>query len=157
MGLEIERKFLIEELPLEKLCAEKSQNLIQGYLFLEENQEIRLRKKGEQYFLTQKTGNGLVREENEEEISIQVFSMLWPYTEGKRVEKQRFHFEYMTHECEIDVYSGDLADLMVMEVEFENEEAAANFSPPPFCMRDITSDKRFKNACLAKLGKPVSL
>lgn len=152
--MEIERKFLISELPFEELQGAKPTNLMQGYLVLGENSELRIRKASTRHFLTSKSGSGLVREENEEEISKQAFDIMWPFTENRRVEKLRFTFAYQGYQCEIDIYSGSLADLMVLEVEFSSEEDARAFTPPTFCSREITSDQRFKNATLAKLGVP---
>lgn len=154
MSVEIERKFLINEVPFEELQSAHSLNIMQGYVVLGEDSELRIRKKGNHYSITRKRGSGLVREESEEVINKDVFNIMWPFTEGRRVEKLRFTFNYKDHQCEIDIYSGELADLMVMEVEFDSEEDANAFVPPAFCTKEITEDKRFKNAILAKLGKP---
>lgn len=154
MSKEIERKFLIQELPFEEMQTAKPHRIIQGYLFLEDKKELRVRKLGQQFYLTQKIGNGLVREENEEEISENCFNMMWPFTEGKRLEKLRFSLLLNEHMCEIDVYSGDLSDLMVLEVEFASEIKARSFEAPEFCVKEITEDKRYKNANLALWGKP---
>ncbi|SMF01413.1 CYTH domain-containing protein [Alteromonadaceae bacterium Bs31] len=154
MNKEIERKYLIKELPFEEMQKAKPRRIIQGYLFLEDNRELRIRKFGQQFFLTQKIGSGLVRDETEEEISEHIFNMMWPFTKGKRLEKLRFTLTLNGHVCEIDVYSGKLANLMVLEVEFSSEEAANNFVAPKFCLKEITEDKRFKNATLAQRGKP---
>ena len=152
---EIERKFLIQDIPFEELQLAKPSSLMQGYLQLGEGKELRIRQSANHYYITAKYGSGLVRKEIEEEISQAVFNLLWPFTEGKRVEKLRFTFSYHNHHCDIDIYSGELTDLMVMEVEFPTENQAASFTPPAFCVKEITDDSRFKNASLAVYGKPA--
>eukprot|EP01026_Neomeris_dumetosa_P018831 TRINITY_DN17436_c0_g1_i2.p4 TRINITY_DN17436_c0_g1~~TRINITY_DN17436_c0_g1_i2.p4 ORF type:complete len:158 (+),score=16.17 TRINITY_DN17436_c0_g1_i2:643-1116(+) len=154
MAHEIERKFLLDDIPFHELQNARKLNIMQGYLMLDEKSELRVRKIGNKYCITRKSGSGMVREESEQEINEGLFNFLWPLTEGKRVEKLRFAFEYDHHICELDIYSGTLSDLMVMEVEFDSEEDAKGFHPPPFVKREITEDQRYKNAILARFGKP---
>ena len=76
---EIERKFLVEEMPR----AESGQTEIeQGYLALGEDSEVRLRRAGDELFLTAKSGSGEVREEVEVTIEPRAFESLWPLTAG---------------------------------------------------------------------------
>ncbi len=154
MAQEIERKFLLHDIPFHELQSAKKLDIMQGYLFLNERSELRVRKSGNKYCITHKRGSGLVREESEQEINEGLFNFLWPLTEGQRVEKLRFEFNYNQHECELDIYAGSLTDLMVMEVEFDSEEDAKRFHPPSFVKREITEDRRYKNSVLAKFGKP---
>ena len=59
---EIERKFLVDEMPR----AESGKTEIeQGYLAIDENAEVRLRRAGDELLLTAKVGHGEVREEVE--------------------------------------------------------------------------------------------
>jgi len=154
MAKEIERKFLLNDLPFEELQAAKPHRILQGYLFLEEERELRVRRFGNRFYITQKSGSGLVREENEQEIEESLFDIVWPFTEGKRLEKLRFSLTQEGYHCVVDVYNGNLTDLMVMEVEFETEAQARSYTPPTYVVREITEDKRFKNASLALFGKP---
>ena len=63
---EIERKFLVDEMPR----AESGRTEIeQGYLAIDEGAEVRLRRAGDELFLTAKSGHGEVREEVEVTIS----------------------------------------------------------------------------------------
>ncbi|MCZ6527527.1 MAG: adenylate cyclase, partial [Candidatus Dadabacteria bacterium] len=69
MSQEIERKFLVKELPAD-LENYSHSAIIQGYLIVTDNDiEVRLRKKGDKYFETVKAGSGLVRKESEKEIT----------------------------------------------------------------------------------------
>ena len=72
--MEIERKFIfdggidIEDLPCEKIC--------QGYISLDP--EVRLRKKGERFYRTEKSKGDMVREEREKEISKEEYDLQIP-------------------------------------------------------------------------------
>ena len=151
---EIERKFLVPSFPCDELATLTPERLFQGYLSLSETSELRLRKRDDAFYLTRKQGSGLEREETEEPISEAVFSLLWPLTKGQRVEKRRYVFTIQQYRYELDIYEGKLTGLTVLEVEFESRDAARLFTPPHYCSQEVTEDKRFKNACLATLGKP---
>jgi CYTH domain-containing protein len=56
MALEIERKFLIKNIPFD-ITKFPHREIMQGYFLNSENKEIRLRKKGSNYFKTRKSGS----------------------------------------------------------------------------------------------------
>lgn len=155
MSQEIERKFLVTDLP--DVSTLNAATLSQGYITApDDSAEVRLRRKGAQYFITIKSKGDLSRAEYEVEVSDTHFSTLWPATEGRRVEKTRYTG---TLPCdtkfELDVFSGSLASLVLVEVEFDSLEAAHSFSPPSWFGADVTKDARFKNSSLA-LAAPVA-
>ncbi len=150
---EIERKFLIQKSP-DGLVNCPSVEIRQGYLMVDETQEIRLRDKGGRYFLTVKQGIGLSRSEVEVELEERQFETLWPLTEGKRVEKTRHLVEYEGVTIELDVFQGALSGLCMAEVEFPSDEEALAFSPPDWFGEEVTDDERFKNKSLALHGRP---
>ncbi|ASJ76361.1 CYTH domain-containing protein [Granulosicoccus antarcticus] len=154
MAIEIERKFLVEELPVIELQNAVLEEIQQGYLIREADREVRIRRKGELFFLTEKKGAGLSREEHEISINEQMFDALWPLSKGMRLEKARSTFMLDGYQLELDVYHGELKPLMVLETEFTSEEEALAWSPPEFAGLEVTGDKRYKNAQLAKTGKP---
>ncbi|HJZ38637.1 MAG TPA: CYTH domain-containing protein, partial [Solirubrobacterales bacterium] len=85
---EIERKFLVTEMPR----AESGSTAIeQGYLALDQDTEVRLRRAGDELFLTAKGGHGEVREEVEVSIDPKPFEALWRLTAGRRVRKVRHY------------------------------------------------------------------
>ena len=145
MAQEIERNFLLTELPAATGSAPATA-LEQGYLALEEGgPEVRLRRSGDQYWLTVKKGNGLARQEFETTISCEQFHALWPATEGRRLRKERYLLPYEGLQVEVDVYSEPLGGLMVAEVEFPSLAMAAAFRPPPWMGREITHLSFLKN------------
>jgi len=154
MSKEIERKFLVSELP--DLNEAKKAVVRQGYLTApEDSTELRLRQKNDSFFLTLKGSGGLVRVEREAEISEQQFETFWPETEGRRVEKERFTGRLPGGlSFELDVFRGDLSPLRLVEVEFASETDAHEFVPPEWFGVDVTEDKRYKNKNMAINGIP---
>ncbi len=157
---EIERKFLIKELP-EDLEKYPHEDILQGYLIItKDRDEKRLRKKGNKYFLTEKSGKGRTRTEEETEIDKEKFDSLWEGTEGQRVEKTRYEIPYgeETEETEgtieLDVFRGELAGHLSAEIEFKDEKASDNFVIPKWFGKEVTEDERYKNQNLALHGIP---
>ena len=149
MNREIERKFLVRQLP-DDLTSYPSNEISQGYLVsLDDGLQVRLRKSGERCTLTFKRGTGNVREEREVELTASQFDALWPATEGKRLVKTRYEIPFGQHTVEIDVYHERHEGLIVAEVEFDEEEAAKNFRPPDWLGDDVTGDPRYSNQLLA--------
>jgi adenylate cyclase len=127
----------------------------QGYLPVElEDVELRVRRKGDEHVVTVKRGHGERRGEHEEEISPDAFDALWPLTEGRRIEKVRHQVEHGGLVIEVDVYAGELAGLVVAEIEFGSEQDAERFEPPGWLGRELTGDERYSNAALAERGLP---
>lgn len=151
---EIERKYLVQQMPSD-ISNWPSSKVIQGYIMIAENgNEVRLRHKGDKYYLTVKTGKGMVRSEYETEISNSQFEDLWPSTEGRRIEKVRYKIPYEGKIAELDEYAGNLTGLMTVEVEFKPEEDSQKFLPPDWFGKEITDDSRYKNQNLALNGLP---
>lgn len=154
MSSEIERKFLLGELP-SWLADRAGERISQGYLTNGEGAEIRLRRAGERTLLTVKTGAGEVREEVEVELDEGLFDSLWPLTEGRRVEKTRLRAPLTGGlEAEVDVYGGGLAGLVVAEVEFDSVGRCREFAPPSWMGTEVSGDPRYANRALASAGAP---
>ncbi len=152
-GVEIERKFLVDRLP-DGLDDHPSAEIEQGYLAITNEVEVRVRRYGEQAFLTVKSGGDEVRIEEEIEIDARRFVALWPLTDNRRIQKRRYRIPDGDLTIELDVYHGRLSGLRVAEVEFDSSEAAAGFRPPEWLGRDVTGDPRYKNRRLATAGLP---
>ncbi|HWS48875.1 MAG TPA: hypothetical protein VN174_02420 [Candidatus Methanoperedens sp.] len=152
--MEIERKFLVAQLPLD-LNKYPYKKIVQGYLAIsEDGTEVRIRQKGADFFETVKRGGGLTRAEYEIEIEHYQFDSLWPVTEGKRIEKTRYEIEHEGRVVELDIYLGNLSGLQVVEVEFSSEEESKRYNIPDWFGEEITDDKRYKNQSLALYGLP---
>jgi len=153
VATEIERKFIAEALPTNGVGSGMA--IRQGYVAEEGDAEVRVRITDSVATLTVKAGRGRSRTEVEVEIGTDEAEQLWTHTEGRRIEKVRHRVDVGAVTAEVDVYGGALEGLIVIEVEFESEEAADSFTPPPWFGRELTGDKRWSNASLARLGRPT--
>lgn len=52
--------------------------------------------------------------------------------------------------AEIDVFHGRLDGLILIEVEFPDEETALHFIPPTWFGREVTFDKAYHNSNLSR-------
>jgi len=60
---------------------------------------------------------------------------------GKKVRKTRYdYYENWVH-YEIDVFRDDLAGLILVDVEFNSLEDKKNFTPPEWCLVEVTQEK----------------
>jgi adenylate cyclase len=154
-GVEIERKFLVAELPAD-LAQHPGERIEQGYLAIApDGVEVRVRRRAGQATLTVKSGPGQVRTEEEMAIDERRFDALWRLTEGRRVSKTRH--EIPLHDgavAELDVYDGELDGLLTVEIEFGSLEASERFAPPSWVGRELTGDARYANQSLALEGRP---
>ena len=154
-GVELERKFLVTAPPA-GLDRAAGSHISQGYLVIgQDGSEVRVRRRGDRTVLTVKQGSGLVRREEEIEISRADFDRLWPLTEGSRIEKRRQEIALDGGlVLELDVYKGALLGLLVAEVEFPSLAAAERFVAPDWLGTDVTGDDAYKNRRLATDGLP---
>lgn len=149
MGSEIERKFLCE--PPAAVLDGAGTPIWQGYLTIGAAAETRLRRAGERFWLTTKRGEGLVRGEWEVELTNQQFEVMWPATDGLRLNKVRYDVPLDAGECIVDVYEGRLAGLRVAEVEFDDVAAAEAFQPLDWFGAEVTGVAQYANRRLATL------
>jgi adenylate cyclase len=153
MPQEIERRWLVNTT---HPVADVDQLVRQGYLAVEpDGAEVRLREKEGAFFITVKSGAGLVRQEFESAITAEVFHALWPATGTRRLEKRRHTLTHAGRTIEVDVFLGGLAPLVLAEVEFPDEEGARAFQPPSWCGREVTTEPGYRNKALAVHGLPV--
>ena len=151
--MEIERKFLVAQPPA-GLDGDPGDPIDQGYLALDGETEVRIRRRAGRATLTVKHGSGLARAEEEIAIDAARFERLWPLTEGRRVEKVRHLVPGGGVTVELDVYAGDLAGLVVAEVEFASVADSDAWRPPPWLGHELTGDARYANRSLAVHGAP---
>ena len=153
---EIERKFVVDDPPPD-LERHPSSEIRQGYLAIDaDGTEVRVRSREGSAVLTVKQGAGRSRAEEELELEGERFDRLWPLTEGRRVEKRRYVVPAPGGlAIEVDVYAGQLAGLVVAEVEFADEQQADAFEPPAWFGAEVTDDPRYKNQTLAREGPPA--
>jgi adenylate cyclase len=156
-GVEIERKFLVAELPA-ALADHPGQRIDQGYLAIApDGVEVRVRRRAGQMTLTVKSGPGLLRTEEELELDGRRFDSLWALTDGRRVSKARHEIPLGNGlTAELDVYDGAHEGLQTVEIEFPSLETSEAFAPPPWVGAEVTGDARYANQSLALDGLPTA-
>ena len=157
-GFEIERKFLILMPEKERLLKESSRvlHLRQTYLLSPDNESARVRLMTEtgntSYIYTEKKKiSPIKRMETEYEISLMEYEKQLEKADPNRspIEKTRYCIPYCGHILEIDIFPF-WQDKAFLEIELSSEEEA--FSVPDWVViiKEVTEDKRYTNASLAK-------
>jgi CYTH domain-containing protein len=155
--LEIEKKFLIDinTIPINLEKADKYE-IIQTYINF--SPEVRIRKINEYYYSfalkLPKDTIGLARQEVEFNINYDEYQALFKKKEANSISKTRYQFEQNNRMVAVDIYNEELNGLAVAELEFDSKEDAEAFVPYDWFVKDVTSDKRYKNANLAQDGIP---
>jgi len=150
MALEIERKFLVGEIP-EETGAVRPALIRQGYLANGDSREVRIRQIDKRHVISAKSGIGLERAEYEVAITATQFEALWPISDGWRVSKSRYRLPVDEWVAELDVFSGILQGLKVVEVEFASVADSQRFLPPYWFGPEVTGDPLFSNLSLSRL------
>ena len=126
--MEIERKFIVKCIPAISLEKFNPTLIKQGYLY-KDPIEIRIRQKGDKYYLTSKSNGNLERKEVEFGISKENFDDLKNQFNINLLEKIRYEIPLTSKLIiELDVYHNDLKGLMIAEVEFDSLEEANKFN-----------------------------
>jgi len=157
---ETERKFLIEYPDIKKLEASldcRRVEIIQTYLRSNENEEVRVRQRGEDgnfvYFKTIKRQvNGIKRVEIEQRLTKDEYlSLLMDIDTSKRqIRKNRYCLMYENQYFEIDVYPF-WNDKAIMEIELRDEKQPVNFPKFIKVIKEVTDDPLYKNSALAQI------
>ena len=147
MAIEIERKFLIKEKPFS--IAKRSLKINQGYIINEKSKVIRVREKGDDYFLTIKGNNiGISRLEYDFPISKEdAKELIFHFCKTTLIEKTRHYIEHKGHTWEVDEFHGKNNGLIIAEIELESEDE--KFEIPDWVGEEVTQDDRYYNMNLA--------
>lgn len=156
-NMEIERKFLIRFPDVNILLESGTKNEItQIYLLNQHGGSERVRCRvvnGEPIYThtIKKHITNMSRVEIENEISFEEYEKLKLRADKDRniIYKTRYCFYYKEQCFEIDVYPF-WQDRAVMEIELESETQMVDFPPFIEIIREITDDKRYTNASIAK-------
>lgn len=149
--MEIERKFLIRDLP--SLENYKGKSVKQGYISTDP--VIRIREMDDLYTLSLKSIGHLVRQEFELDLTKEQFEDLWEKVGTTYVSKTRYFIPLdKNYVAELDIYHDNLEDLFTVEVEFDSTKEAESFQAPSWFGKDVTLDARYKNNHLAVYGMP---
>ena len=156
--LEIERRFLILRPSEEELRARCSHvyQMEQTYLLSQprETERVRRREEGERvtFFHTVKIDRtAATRVEREEEITAEEYEAYLAHRDPmtQTVSKTRYCLPEGAYIFEIDFYPF-WPRYAVMEIELPREDAPFRFPEGITVVRELTSDRRFSNAALAR-------
>ncbi|KOR28529.1 adenylate cyclase [Achromatium sp. WMS2] len=148
MGIEIERKFLVNDDSWRSGTAGLSYR--QGYLCTANGCSVRVRVTGKPgAWITIKSRiNATTRAEYEYPIPITDAEMMLQSLCGQHiVEKTRYLRNYADLLWEIDEFTGNNSGLILAEVELTHSEQP--ITPPPWVGKEVTTDKRYYNSYLA--------
>ena len=126
--MEIERKYLVLHLP-GPLESYPCRILEQGYL--NTSPVVRIRRDNDRYELTYKSAGLMSRQEYNLPLDDKSYEHLLTKIDGRLIKKKRYMIPLSSAlTAELDIFEGDLAPLMLVEVEFDTEDAANSFLPP---------------------------
>ncbi len=146
--MEIERKYLVKHIP-GSLKDYPCRMLEQGYL--NTAPVIRIRKDNDRYELTYKSKGLMVREEYNLPLTEEAYRHLLPKIDGRLISKRRYMVPLGEHlTAELDIFEGDLAPLILAEVEFPDEKSADAFTPPDWFGEDVTFSGEYHNSALSQ-------
>lgn len=146
--MEIERKYLISSLP-EQLDSYPCRTIEQGYL--NTDPVVRIRRDNDKYELTYKSKGLMARTEYNLPLNRKSYEHLLTKIDGRLIRKKRYMIPLSGRlTAELDIFEGELAPLVLVEVEFSSEEAANSFLPPKWFGEDVTFSGKYHNSQLSK-------
>jgi len=150
MGLEIERKFLVNG--NFKELAVKNFKIMQGFLSTVPERTVRVRIINEKGFLTIKgIGNksGISRFEWEKQINFNEAQSLMAICEPGIIDKTRFIIPLTNNLFfEVDEFYGENEGLIVAEIELQSEDQI--FEKPSWLGKEVTGNINYYNSSLIK-------
>ena len=148
MGLEIERKFLVNR----SLWQPPDSGILyrQGYIYTHNGNTVRMRIAGDRGYVTFKgKSQGMARSEFEYEIPLEdAREMLDTLCDRPLIEKIRYKLKIDNLIWEIDDFLGDNQGLLLAEVELNSENQEIIL--PHWIIEEVTQDSRYYNSNLAK-------
>lgn len=151
--MEIEKKFLVKELP-EDLDKLEKKEIEQAYLCT--SPVVRIRKSNERYILTYKSKmedvdiKARVNQEIEVPLSKEGYLHLREKADDNIIMKTRYLVPLPSgHTGELDIFHNQLDGLYFIEVEFADEEDAKNFVKPDWFGENVSEDERYTNSFLS--------
>ena len=157
--MEIERKFLLKELP--DLTDYTCHEIQQAYLCI--TPVVRIRRQDDTYYLTYKSGGMMAREEYNLPLNRTAYYHLLAKSDGNVITKRRYLIPLTDPRSktdgytfsselviELDVFSGKFQGVTLAEVEFSCVEDANEFLPPDWFSEDVTMNPLYHNSAMRK-------
>ncbi|MDN5285512.1 MAG: hypothetical protein JWR38_1786 [Mucilaginibacter sp.] len=148
MGIEIERKFLVDAIQWQQLSKPVGTNFKQGYIVNDATKTIRIRVTDQYACLTFKGETlGFTRSEYEYTIPIEDGIEMLDKFAGPIIQKTRYCINFENKLWEVDVFSGDNEGLIVAEIELEQENE--QFKLPHWVTQEVTGQEKYYNSNLS--------
>jgi CYTH domain-containing protein len=149
MGIEIERKFLVDHDKWNSLAKPAGKHYKQGYIFSDPTRTVRVRIADGHGYLTLKGGRQgkMSRSEFEYEIPVADADEMLKTLSQNGTEKIRYRIPAGKFTWEVDVFLGDNEGLIVAEIELGSEED--EFEKPDWLGEEVTDDHKYANSNLA--------
>jgi len=149
MGVENERKFLVNKDKWNLVSKPKKDFYRQGYLYSDSNKTIRVRQTNDKRYITIKGSViGLSRTEFEYEIPKAEAEELLNQFSVSELIKVRYKILFKNKVWAIDEFLGDNLGLIVAEIELISEQEQLEI--PDWVAKEVTDDNKYYNSCLAK-------
>ncbi|RKR83741.1 adenylate cyclase [Mucilaginibacter gracilis] len=148
MGVEIERKFLVDHAKWQTLQKPHGMVIKQGYLLTDPEKTIRIRIKDQLSYITIKgKTKGISRSEYEYPIPLNEANELLSSLCEAVISKTRYCITFAGKLWEVDVFNGDNQGLIVAEIELDDENE--QFDTPPWLAAEVSDDARYYNSNLS--------
>ncbi len=148
MGIEIERKFLVDHEKWQQLTKPSGTVYKQGYLLSDDKRTVRIRVADDIAFITLKgSATGISRSEFEYTIPVADGVEILQNMATSAIEKTRYEIDFCGNIWEVDVFSGDNEGLIVAEIELDKEDQ--HFEKPEWIKEEVSDDLRYTNASLS--------
>ena len=93
----------------------------------------------------------MCRSEENMPLTQSAYEHLIAKADGRIITKERYCIPYKDkYTIELDIFKGDLAPLILAEVEFETKEEAVSFLPPHWFGEDVTNCPDYHNSVLSQ-------
>ena len=152
--MEIERKFVPVRVP-ENVDSLPQVKMVQGYLCTDP--VVRVRQENSAFVLTYKGAGLMAHEEYNLPLTEEAFLHLLEKCDGRIIRKTRYRMPvegYPSLTAELDIFSGELEGLVILEVEFPSVEEALSFTPPAWYGKDVTEDPAYHNSAISRGADP---
>lgn len=148
MGIETERKFLVDHEKWRMMDKPSGIHYRQGYMLNNKLQTIRIRVADTQAFLNLKSKEtAMTRKEYEYEIPLTDGIEILNAFAKNEIEKIRYRILFAHKIWEIDEFLGNNVGLIVAEIELKNE--SEKFEMPDWIGTEVTRDGSYTNASLS--------
>ena len=148
MGVEIERKFLVNKEKWALVEKPKGNHFRQGYLVTDPTKTIRVRITDSSSYLTIKgISVGATRQEFEYEIPKVDAEQLLNQFAVSDLKKIRYEILFDGKIWEVDEFLGENLGLLLAEIELENESDIVEL--PDWIEREVTNEENYYNSNLS--------